>query len=115
MSLTALLRWHRTWWLYVFGFVLLLVASLGAESKDISELKARAQKGDAEAQASLGVMYAKGETVPQDFSEALRWFRMAAEQGNSKGQNAIRVMYANGQGVSQDFTEALRWYRLAAE
>ena len=37
------------------------------------------EQGDAAAQYQLGVMYADGEGVPQDDSEALRWYRMAAE------------------------------------
>jgi len=50
MFLTATLRRHWTQWICVFGFVLLLVvlllvASLGAASEDLSDLKARAEKG----------------------------------------------------------------------
>jgi TPR repeat protein len=30
----------------------------------------------------LGVMYANGWGVEQDFTEALRWYRQAAERGN---------------------------------
>ncbi len=50
MFLTDQLRRHRTPWLYDFGFVLLLVASLGAASEDILDLKRQAEKGDAQAQ-----------------------------------------------------------------
>ena len=106
---------HRTRWLCVFSFVLLLVASLGAAPEDISDLKAWAEKGDAEAQASLGVMYAKGETIPQDFSEALRWYRKAAEQGYAIAQYNLGGMYEKGQGVAQDNAEALKWIRKSAE
>jgi TPR repeat protein len=53
--------------------------------------------------------------VPQDYKEAVKWYRLAAEQGNADGQTNLGVMYANGQGVPQDFKEAVKWYRLAAE
>ena len=40
---------HRIRRLCVFGFVLLLVALLVTEFEDLSDLKARAEKGDADA------------------------------------------------------------------
>ena len=43
-------------------------------------LRARAQKGQADAQYSLGNRYARGEGVAQDDAEAVRWYRLAAEQ-----------------------------------
>ncbi len=36
---------------------------------------------DALAQYNLGGMYATGGGVPQDYQEAVRWYRLAAEQG----------------------------------
>ena len=42
-----------------------------------------ADQGDARAQASLGRMYAKGQGVPQDYSKAINWARLAADQGNA--------------------------------
>jgi len=74
-----------------------------------------AEQGEAEAQYNLGVLYDKGQGVPQDDTKAVRWYRLAAGQGNSAAQFNLGVMYANGQGVPQDDGEALRWYRLAAE
>jgi len=79
------------------------------------ETKAKAERGDADAQAELGAMYVKGLGVPQDSAEALRWFRKAADQGNARGQNGLGVMYANGWGVAKDSTVAVRWYRKAAD
>jgi hypothetical protein len=40
-----------------------------------------AEQGDARAQFTLGIMYAKGEGGPQDYAVAASWFRKAAEQG----------------------------------
>ena len=40
-----------------------------------------AEQGDARAQYNLGVMYAEGEGVPQDYKAAVQWYRRAAEQG----------------------------------
>lgn len=70
--------------------------------------------GSAQAQFSVGVLYASGDGVQRDLVKALHWYRSAAEQGDAAAQNNLGVLYATGQGVSQDETEALHWYRKAA-
>src|SRR5512141_2926323 len=74
-----------------------------------------ADKGLPEAQFNLGLMYYNGHGVPQDDTEALKWYRRAADQGHEGSQSNLGVMYENGQGVLQDYVEAARWYRRAAE
>ena len=81
----------------------------------IAALRASAAQGDADAQFNLGVMYATGNGVPQDYVEAIAWHRLAAEQGHADAQFNLGVMYAEGNGVPQDYVEAGAWYRLAAE
>jgi TPR repeat protein len=81
----------------------------------VAEIRAQAERGDADAQYRLGRMCAKGEGVPQDYRLAVEWFRKAAEQGNANGQNAMGTMYASGTGVPQDHVQAIAWYRKAAE
>ncbi len=60
-------------------------------------------------------MYARGQGVPQDHAEAVRWYRRAAEQGHTAVQGSLGSMYLNGQGVPQDLPEAVRWFKHAAE
>ena len=60
-------------------------------------------------------MYYKGQGVPQDDAEAVKWYRLAADQGDAKAQYNLGNMYRKGQGVPQDYAEAVKWYRLAAE
>ena len=84
-------------------------------AEDASVCHVSAEQGDAEAQARLGYMYFHGQGVPQDYSEAVRWYRRAADQGDAKGQDGLAFMYFHGQGVSQDYSEAVRWYRKAAD
>ena len=60
-------------------------------------------------------MYYQGQGVPQDYTEANRWYLKAAEQGDVRAQYSLGYMYAKGQGVPQDYIEARRWYRKAAE
>ncbi|MFP6573488.1 MAG: tetratricopeptide repeat protein, partial [Vicinamibacterales bacterium] len=57
-----------------------------------------AEAGDAEAQCQLGLRYANGIGVTQNYVEAVRWYRLAAEQGHAGGQNALAGMYAAGRG-----------------
>ena len=54
------------------------------------------------------------EGVPQDYQEAMSWYRKAAEQGNASAQYNLGVSYANGQGVPQDYVQAHKWINLAA-
>jgi TPR repeat protein len=74
-----------------------------------------AEEGNAKAQANLGLMYYKGEGVPQDYAEAAKWYRRAAEQGITKAQFNLGLMYAKGIGVTRDHGEAANWYRKAAD
>jgi TPR repeat protein len=60
-------------------------------------------------------MYHKGEGVPQDGAEAVKWYRRAAEQGHRSARYNLGQMYLFGDGVPQDHAEAVRWLRLAAE
>ncbi len=73
-----------------------------------------ANRGNAKAQFNLGVMYAKGQGVPQDYAEAAKWYRLTADQGYAGAQNNLGYMYANGQGVPQDFVSAHMWLDLCA-
>ncbi len=59
--------------------------------------------------------YARGQGVPQNYAEAVKWYRLAADQGNAFAQYNLGLMYANGEGVPQNYAEALKWYRLAAD
>mgnify|MGYP001440917094 CR=1 FL=1 len=68
----------------------------------------------AEAQLNLGEKYNNGDGVPQDYVEAVRWYRLAAEQGYANAQYNVGIMYADGDGVAEDNVLAYMWYNLAA-
>ena len=72
-----------------------------------------AEQGDAEAQINLGMMYYRGQGVPQDYLEAATWYRLSAKQGNAFAQFDLGMMYENGQGVLQDNTQAYKWLTIA--
>ena len=73
-----------------------------------------AEQGFAWAQSNLGVMYAKGEGVPEDNAEAVRWLRLAAEQGLASAQFYLGIMYAKSDGVPEDAVYAYAWFSIAA-
>jgi TPR repeat protein len=108
------------------------------------ELYRLATQRDAEAQHMLGFLYHfgvsyNGAKIPQDYKEAIRWYRLAADQGCADSQDQLGEMYISGKGSAQDYLEAARththrgvrhhagmqapkksqetarWYRLAAE
>ncbi len=58
-------------------------------------------------------MYREGVGAPQDYKEALKWYRQAAEQGHAVAQSNLGAMYGKGQGAAQDFILAHMWSSLA--
>jgi TPR repeat protein len=72
-----------------------------------------AEQGNALAQFNLGVMYDKGDGVPQDYAAAVTWFRKAAAQGDVLAQHFLGLMYYQGEGVVQDLVQAHMWLNLA--
>jgi TPR repeat protein len=71
--------------------------------------------GHAKAQFYLGLYYEEGYGVPQDYIEAVKWYRKAAEQGDADAQCNLGYCYKNGRGVPPNYAEAAKWYRKAAE
>ncbi len=72
-----------------------------------------AEQGDAAAQFAVGARFATGEDVPQDYTEAVRWFSLAAAQGHVVSQATLGAYYWAGRGVPQDLVKAYFWSVLA--
>ena len=85
------------------------------DDADMARCRLLAEQGNSTAQSMLGVFYASGDSVPQNYAEALKWLRLAADQGNARAQGFLASMYKRGEGVPQNDAEALKWYRLAAD
>src|SRR5215467_2874299 len=86
----------------------------GGEEAAVSRIMARADRGDAHAQAILGFMYANGRGVPQSYDVAVDWYLRSAEQGDPDGQHLLGLMYDKGFGVNADVVLAYKWLNLAA-
>ena len=59
-------------------------------------------------------MYHNGQGVPQDYKEAMKWYRLAADQGDAWAQNALGLMYESGQGVPASRVVAYALYNISA-
>jgi len=75
---------------------------------------AEAEKGNAAAQRSLGLMCSEGLGVPQNNKKAIDWYSMAAQQGDKRAQYYLGGMFEEGLGVPRDYKDAAKWYRLSA-
>ena len=52
--------------------------------------------------------------MPQDYTEAAKWFRKAADQGNADAQYGLGLLYFKGLGVPQNYAIAHMWLNLGA-
>jgi Sel1 repeat len=73
-----------------------------------------AAKGDVNAMTNLGVLYANGRGIAQDYKQAREWYGKAAAKGQTTAMTNLGVLYENGQGVAQDYAKAREWYGKAA-
>ena len=80
----------------------------------LNAFQSLAAQGNAEAQNSLGELYANGQGVPQDYAQARQWYEKAAAQGNALAQNNLAELYFAGLGTTQDYVRAYLWVSLAA-
>ena len=84
------------------------------EDCQISDLRRKAEQGDAEAQYSIGMLYYEGYDVKQDYATARQWWEEAAAQGNAWAQYRLGVLYSKGRGVPQGDGTAREWFEKAA-
>lgn len=74
-----------------------------------------AQQGDARAQTSIGLMYARGYGVEKSLVTARKWWSFAAAQNDPGAQYNLGLIYSRGEGVAQDYVQAVQWYTKAAQ
>ena len=90
--------------------------SAPAQASPIAELQRRAEAGDPKAQFRLAILYERGDGVPRNDAEAVRWLRKAAEAGYADAQVNLGLIYRQGtRGITKNPEEAVQWFRKAAE
>jgi TPR repeat protein len=85
-----------------------------AKPLPLSEIVARANQGDSEAQFQLGRRYHNGWGVKQDKSEAARWFNKSMDQGHLGALLKLAHLYYKGEGVKRSEGKALQLLRFAS-
>jgi len=78
-------------------------------------LEPAAEQGDARAQYMVGLMYKKGEGIPENDAKAVHWYTESAKQGRRDAQFSLGSKYYMGIGVPQDYAIAAHWYTKAAK
>jgi TPR repeat protein len=74
-----------------------------------------AVRGNAASMTNLGLLYANGQGVAQDYVKARQWYEKAADKGNADAMTNLGALYDNGQGVAQDYVKAREWLEKAAD
>ena len=102
------------------AFSCLLFFSVLASANDsatFNAMVALANKGDAEAQYHVGMMYNNGIGTERDLGQAFAWFQKAAAANDPLGAYKLGCYY-DGQGAgieTSDATEALKYKLVAAK
>lgn len=84
-------------------------------TETLTELRAKAEKGDADAQFDLGTRYISVSEEEKDYKEAIFWYRKAARQNHVLAQSNLGVLLMAGKaGNGKNYSKAVYWYRRAA-
>jgi uncharacterized protein len=80
-------------------------------------LRPQAEQGDAEAQYEVGAMYGENSTaVQRDYSEEVRFIKLAAAQDHPKALFWLAGLYSNGEdGLPKDVNEGWRLLKRSAD
>ncbi|MBC8094969.1 MAG: SEL1-like repeat protein [Akkermansiaceae bacterium] len=76
---------------------------------NFAEMKAAAERGDAEAQFKMGNFYSN-EGATQNFPEAKKWLVQAAAKGYGEAGFYLGSMALTGAGQEKDYAEAYKWF-----
>lgn len=80
----------------------------------LNEFRPLAEKGDVNAQASLGVMYQYGQGMERNYLEANKWYRLASDHGHPVAMSNLAFMYAWGQGVTKNVVIGYALWKVSA-
>jgi TPR repeat protein len=86
----------------------------GFDRTALKLLKPLAEKGDAQAQYRLAIMYEHGWGTPRDGKRAVGLYLQAANQGLVSAQARLGEIYLRGMLVLQDLAKARQWFATAA-
>jgi hypothetical protein len=82
--------------------------------ENIGEVQRKARSGDLRAQYELGLRFANGMGVVQDWTQAMLWFDKAANRGIGSAQWRVGIGYLRGIGLERNDARAAEWFKRAA-
>ena len=99
----------------------LILSACGGKSVDITipdnncpndkELVEKALNGDEDAGLTIAHMYYNGDGVIQDYTEAIKWYKILAEKGNPYAQYYMGLCHDEGRGLEASLTKAMDFYK----
>ncbi|GEM_PF-3429311 len=99
---------------YLWSRLMLNAEPMKAFSAYLSQIKALAEQGEAQAQFDLGLELLLAELIPQDRLSATDWFAKAAAQDHLKAINLLAYLYLSGELIPTDINKAVRLYARAS-
>lgn len=81
--------------------------------KNLMVLRA-ARQGNAQAAEYVGVAFATGRGIPQDYNQAAYWLRIAAAREGHVAAYVLGLLYEQGYGVPPNPAKAVSYYSQAA-
>jgi uncharacterized protein len=97
-----------------FNTVFASVNEIDCSILSIPELASLACSDHPDAQYELGLRYAQGLGVKQNYNTAIALYRKAADKGNALAEYTLGNYYFEGLVLHRNYTEAVKWWRLAA-
>jgi len=83
-------------------------ADVGNFTCALEEWQPLADQGHARAQYRLARLYANGNGVDKDLTEAIRLYHLAVDQGDADAQLGLGYIYETGNGTAKDEIAAVR-------
>ncbi|UYV18508.1 SH3 domain-containing protein [Halomonas qaidamensis] len=114
-------------WLPLVGFVFLGASALASANYEtglqeyqrghyasaIHEWRTAAERGNADSQFALGMMFERGQGVGASIDEAYKWYRLAADNGLADAQVRLAELYLLGR-LEGEPSSAAQWFERAA-
>lgn len=86
------------------------------EKADITDsLIAAANKGDVNAQYKLGLLFEKGQGMPQNLAQAKAWLEKAAKQNHVGAMKQLGIIYLNDTNTPNHYQLAEKYFSQAAK
>ncbi len=80
----------------------------------LRSLTKRAEKGDGEAQYTLGLMMVIGDGTEKDLKKGIEWMEQAARSGYQLSAHVLSIIYREGMyGMKPSRTKAAAWNKKA--